>query len=112
MQTNPNEAHCSRVVRLLPASERSDILSAVISAAALDALDPACPHSIWAAMVRMAEAKDKPAPLIGFSPDGIQYAGHQYQAEGIPDILTFKNFADRMRRKRKLISLATLANTR
>lgn len=84
-------------------NERSDILSPVIVAATAAALDPDCPHSVWAAMVRMAEAIDKPAPLIGYSSDGIQYAGRKYQAAGTPDVLTAKLLADRMRRKRNRI---------
>lgn len=101
----PAKARCRASSSARPVSpstglERSDVLSSVIRTAQTTALDPCCSQSVWAALVKMAEAKDKPAPLIGFSPEGIQYAGRLYQAEGIPDVLTFKNLADRMRRRR------------
>jgi hypothetical protein len=95
-------AHASsgeRYMRSTTCAERSDILAPVIKAAGAAALDPTSPQSVWAIMVRMAE--DRQPPLLGFSSDGIQYAGRQYQAEGVPDVLTFKNLADRMRRRRK-----------
>lgn len=110
----PAKAHCKASCRaslVKPATrpERSDILSPVIRTAQATALDPCCSQSVWAALVKMAEAKDKPAPLIGFSPEGIQYAGRLYQVEGVPDVLTLKNLADRMRRKRNRNPMETQA---
>ncbi len=87
-----------RSVRSTTTAERCDVLAPVIRAAKDAALDPLSPQGVWAVMVRMAE--DRQPPLLGYSSDGIQYAGRQYQAEGIPDVLTFKNLSDRMRRKR------------
>jgi hypothetical protein len=76
-----------------------DILSAVIDAACRFALDPECAHSVWAEIIRMANQPNPPAPLLGHSSDGVTYTGHEYQRAGVPDVLTFKMLADRLRRR-------------
>lgn len=77
---------------------RGNILTAVINAAQRHALDPDDTYSVWAEIVRMANLPTPPAPLLGHSSDGVTYAGTEYQNTGIPDVLTFKNLADRLRR--------------
>ena len=79
---------------------RNNALSAVMRAAMARALDPADAHSAWAVVCAMAELRDKPPPLIGFTAEGVQYAGKDYQESGFPDVLSFKAFADRFRRLR------------
>lgn len=76
-------------------------MSAPIRVASSKALDPADPYSVWAELVRLAERKPTPAPLVGFIPEGIQYEGREYFNTGMYDVLTFRNFADRLRRRAK-----------
>ena len=78
---------------------RSNQLTAPINVAVSRALDPTDAYSVWSELVRMAEHKPAPAPLIGFMQEGIQYEGREYYRSGVPDVLTFKNFADRFRRR-------------
>jgi len=77
---------------------RGNILTAVINAAQRHALDPDDAYSVWAEIIRMANQPNPPAPLLGHSSDGITYTGNEYQNTGIPDVLTHKNLADRLRR--------------
>ncbi len=76
-------------------------LDAVIEQATNSALSPKDTSSVYGEMVRLAELKDKPAPLIGFCTEGIQYQGKKYQETGEPDIFTKKNLRDRMTRRAK-----------
>lgn len=75
---------------------RSNPLTSVINQAHSSALDPEDPHSVWAALVRMAESPNRPAPLIGYAED----EGIKYQDEKGVQFLTRKNFRDRERRAR------------
>ena len=79
---------------------RSNFLTAVIRAARLHALDPDDSYSVWSEVVRMANQSPPPAPLLGHVSEGVQYAGSEYEDSGFPDLLTFKNLADRLRRLR------------
>lgn len=77
---------------------KTNILAAVIELATRNAVAPEDNNSVWAAMVKLADSDDKPAPLHGYSSDGIQYLGNSYQQTGIPDIFTKKHLRDRLRR--------------
>lgn len=77
---------------------RGNILAAVIREAQRHALDPDDAYSVWAEVIRMANKPTPPAPLLGHSSDGVTYTGTEYQNTGIPDVLTHKNLADRLRR--------------
>lgn len=81
-------------------STRSDPMSAPIRVASSKALDPADPYSVWAELIRLAETKPAPAPLVGFVSEGVQYEGREYFNTGLYDVLTFRNLADRIRRRR------------
>jgi len=81
-------------------NQRSDSMSAPIRHAIEKALDPSDAHSVWAELIRLAERKPAPAPLIGFISEGIQYEGREYFRTGLFDVMTFRNLADRLRRKR------------
>lgn len=72
------------------------ILSAEINQAKLAAQDPASPMCVWDELTKLAE--QKLGPMVGFSSDGIQYRGKQYQATQVPDVFTFKHLRDRMKR--------------
>ncbi len=76
---------------------RGNILKAVIKKAETTATDADDPESVWAELVKMAE-NNPPAPLIGYSSDGIQYRGAKHQDSGEPDVFTKKNLRERMRR--------------
>lgn len=80
---------------------RSNPLDAVIELATKSALAPGDAQSVWAELVRMAETEKKPAPLIGFSSDGIQYRGNKFEETGEPDTFKKSNLRDRMARAKK-----------
>lgn len=77
---------------------RSNPLDAVIDLATKNAVAPHDSQSVFAEMVKLAEAENKPAPLVGYSSEGVQYRGKKYQETGEPDRFTAKNLRDRMRR--------------
>lgn len=77
-------------------SREAAILSAEINQAKLAARDPASPMCVWDELTKLAEKKL--GPMVGFSSDGIQYRGKQYQATQVPDVFTFKHLRDRMKR--------------
>jgi hypothetical protein len=77
------------------------ILSAEISQAKLTAQDPASPTCVWDELTKLAEKKL--GPMVGFSSDGIQYRGRQYQATQVPDVFTIKHLRDRMKRAKTRI---------
>jgi len=77
---------------------RSNPLDAIIELATGKAVAPGDSQSVYAEMVKLAELTDKPAPLHGYSPDGIQYRGKKYEETGEPDTFTAKNLRDRMAR--------------
>ena len=55
---------------------RGNVLNAVIDQAKREANAPDDYHSVWAALVRLADSKDRPAPLLGFAEEeGIKYQG-------------------------------------
>lgn len=82
-------------------NKRQTILDHVIAQAKKNAADGNSSQSVWAELVKMAEQDKKPTPLIGYSPEGIQYSGKKYQVSGEPDVLTLKNLRDRMARKKR-----------
>jgi len=75
-------------------------MTAPIKHAMAKALDPSDAHSVWAELIRLAEQKPSPAPLVGFVSEGIQYEGREYFSTGLFDVMTFRNLADRIRRQR------------
>ncbi len=77
---------------------RSNPLDAVIDLATKTAVAPDDSQSVYAKMVTLAEAENKPAPLVGYSSEGIQYRGKKYEETGEPDTFTAKNLRDRMAR--------------
>lgn len=79
-------------------NNRSNALAAVIASAINTAVAPSDSHSVWAELVKLAELESKPAPLLGYSSDGIQYRGKKYEENGVPDVFTAKNLRDRMAR--------------
>lgn len=79
-------------------NNRSNALAAVIASAVSTAVAPSDSQSVWAELVKLAELESKPAPLLGYSSDGIQYRGKKYEENGVPDVFTAKNLRDRMAR--------------
>jgi hypothetical protein len=77
-------------------NDRSDSLSAVITLAANNAVNRNDVNSVWAALVALANLKDKPSPLISPSEDDIKYLKGDEAA-----FFTKKNHSDRMYRTRK-----------
>ena len=71
-------------------------LHAEIELAMKKAIDAENPTSVWVTLTEMAEAQA--GSLIGFSSDGVQYRGKNYQATGVPDVFKLKNLRDRMGR--------------
>jgi len=69
-------------------------LRAEIKFAMSTAIDSADAMAVWTVLGKLAETQY--GSLIGFSSDGIQYMGKNYQANGTPDIFTFKNLRQRM----------------
>lgn len=77
--------------------DRSDSLSAVLTLAANKAVDRNDVSSVWAALVVLANLKDKPSPLISSTEeDGIKYLKGEVVA-----FFTKKNLSDRMYRAEK-----------
>jgi hypothetical protein len=74
---------------------RTNILAPVIEKAKEKALAPNEPQSVWASLVQLAEATNRPAPLLGF----VDGEGVKYQANNGPVFFTLKNLRDRMNRK-------------
>ncbi|TDG02095.1 hypothetical protein E1N52_41645 [Paraburkholderia guartelaensis] len=60
------------------------------------AADSDDPSSVYGELQKLAEQQF--GVLIGYSSDGVQYRGAEHQKTGVPDVLTKKNLADRMRR--------------
>jgi hypothetical protein len=55
---------------------RKHALAAIIAVAKNNAADADDYQSVWAALVRLAESRDRPAPLLGYvEDDGIKYQG-------------------------------------
>jgi hypothetical protein len=71
-------------------------LQTEIALAAANAVNAEDPKSVWVALTLMAE--NGTGAMIGFSSDGIQYRGKKYQSSGLPDVFTFKNLRERMKR--------------
>lgn len=74
---------------------RTNALTAVISKAIESALCPNDVHSIWAAFVAMAEAQNRPFPLLGY----VETEGVKYQDESGVAFITKENFLRRVRRR-------------
>jgi hypothetical protein len=57
-------------------SRRKGALSAVLCRARQEATEPTCPHSVWAALVNLAQGKNPPPELTDYHPkNGIQATG-------------------------------------
>lgn len=69
-------------------------LSAEIEEAKRRAPRSNSPESVWGALTKMAE--EQWGILVGYSSDGVQYRGKQYEASQVPDVFTKKNLRDRM----------------
>jgi hypothetical protein len=93
----PNERQAATITthRL---QTRTDALAAVINLATTKAVAPNDNQSVWAELVKLAESADRPAPLLGYSSDGIQYRGKKYEETQEPDVFTAKNLRDRLAR--------------
>lgn len=80
-------------VRVHQARRRSDPLSAVIAMARKAAADPTDYQSVWAVLVSIASASDRPPPLLGY----VDGEGVKYQAESEePQFFTKDNLRKRM----------------
>lgn len=99
--TAPDEPKPAAIITRHRLKTRSNPLDAVIELATGTALAPDSNQSVWAELVKLAESKNKPAPLIGYSSDGIQYRGKKYEESGEPDIFKANNLRDRMARAKK-----------
>jgi hypothetical protein len=92
----PDKANAQGNLRTIQATttKRSDALTAVIAVATKSAQNPVDYHSVWAALVVLAESDKRPAPLIGFA----EGEGVKYQGEKDVEFFTKRNLSDRMRR--------------
>lgn len=77
-------------------NREATILSAEIDQAKELCRDPDSAICVWDELTKLAE--QKVGPMVGFSSDGIQYRGKQYQATQEPDVFTYKHLRDRLRR--------------
>ncbi len=75
---------------------RTHALSAVIAIAKKTAPDAADYHSVWAALMKLAESKDRPAPLLEHKQ--IEVDGIKYQAEKKVKFFTKNALRNMMRR--------------
>jgi len=73
---------------------RSNPLTAVIEKAKSSATNPDDMHSVWAEFVKLAQASNRPAPLLGFA----DAEGVKWDNNGTVKFISKKNFADRLRR--------------
>lgn len=96
--TAPAEPKQAAIITTHRLKTRSNPLDAVIDLATKTAVAPDDSQSVYAKMVTLAEAENKPAPLVGYSSEGIQYRGKKYEETGEPDTFTAKNLRDRMAR--------------
>jgi hypothetical protein len=87
------------VVQHTTNGKRNTPLSTEIAEAKKRANDPENALCVWGELTKMAEQKC--GVLIGYSSDGVQYRGQQYQEKEEPDVFTTKNLRDRMYRARK-----------
>jgi hypothetical protein len=71
-------------------------MDAEIELAMGKALDSSSAASVWAALTQLAETKT--GCMIGFTSEGIQFKGKEYQENDVLDEFTFKNLRDRMAR--------------
>lgn len=72
------------------------ILTTEINHAKANTSAPDDAASVWNELTKLAESKF--GVMIGFSSDGIQYRGRQYQATQEPDVFTRRNLRERMTR--------------
>jgi hypothetical protein len=82
--------------------ERKDDVSAVVERAIDSAVDPSDSNSSWAAFIKLAESKERPAPLLGL----VEGEGVKYLAADGDQYLTKKNFRDRHARRLKKLAKA------
>ncbi|WP_446900901.1 hypothetical protein [Burkholderia sp. YIM B11467] len=73
---------------------RSNPLKAVIEKAKSSAADPSDNHSVWAALVKLAQDANRPAPLLGYA----DAEGVKWDDNGTVKFFTKRNLADRARR--------------
>jgi hypothetical protein len=86
--TSHISTHC------VPVPKRTNILDAVIQLAKSRAVKATDWQSVWASLVQIAETKERPAPLLGFSDD----EGVKYQDYSEVKFLSKKNFKQRWNR--------------
>lgn len=75
---------------------RSNFLDPVIDQAKKTATNSGDYQSVWAALVALAESAPPPPPLVGYSSDGIQYRGNQYERTQVHDVFTKDALRKRM----------------
>lgn len=73
---------------------RSNPLKAVIDKAKSLAEDPSDTHSVWAALSKLAQENNRPAPLLGYA----EAEGVKWDDNGTVKFFTKKNLTDRLRR--------------
>lgn len=78
----------------VPAPKRTNILDAVIQLAKGNAVKETDWQSVWASLVKLAEAKERPPPLLGFTDD----EGVKYQDFSNVKFLSKKSFQQRWNR--------------
>jgi hypothetical protein len=93
--TSPDSAPATSTKHYIRNREAA-VLTAEIAHAKANAPDPTSVTSIWGELTKLAECGF--GMLIGFSSDGVQYRGTNYQAIQEPDVFTQRNLRDRMRR--------------
>lgn len=77
-----------------PLSTRGNSLTAIIEMAKSLAVDPSDTHSVWAALIELANWNNRPAPLVGY----VDGEGVKWVVDGAVKFLTRRNLADRLRR--------------
>lgn len=96
--TAPRESKQAVTITTNRLKTRIHPLDAVIGLATKTALAKDDHQSVWAELVKLAESEARPAPLAGYSSDGIQYKGKVYEEKQEFDIYTKKNLRDKMAR--------------
>lgn len=77
-------------------SRGAAVLSVEIAVAMGNTTVPENASAVWGELTKLAEKQL--GVMIGFSSDGIQYRGKEYQANGTPDVFTRKNLRERLKR--------------
>lgn len=93
VSADPRQDNSARTVKH-SLGTRSNALSAVIDQAKALALDGDDPHSVWAALVKLAQDVNRPPPLLGYADE----EGIKWDKSGTPAFLTKKAFDGRWAR--------------